>query len=101
MLCPYHPLGATSAAPTTTTAAERGIRVIITAGLTSRADGNRDSLHNAAMVVARRVHTVVDGEIAANQVRAHSGTFAGEDLGFIGHVCLILAVVYANHACVA
>ena len=80
MLCPHHPLRTTSTTPTTTTAAKRGVRVIITAGLTSRADGNRDSLHNAAMIVACRVHTIIDGEIAANQVRAHSGAFAGEDL---------------------
>jgi hypothetical protein len=80
MLRPHHPLRTTPTTPTTPTAADRGIRVIITAGLTSRTDGNRDSLHNAAVVMTGRVHTVVDGEIAANQVSAHSGAFAGENL---------------------
>lgn len=80
MLRPHHPLRTTPTAPTTPTTAHRGIRVIITAGLASRTDGNRDSLHNAAVVMTGRVHTVIDGEIAANQVRAHSGAFASENL---------------------
>jgi hypothetical protein len=38
-------------------------------------NSNRDPLHNPAMVVARRIHTVIHGEIAADQVRAHGGAF--------------------------
>lgn len=80
MLRPHHPLRTTPPTPATPTAAERGIRVIITAGLAPRTDGNGDPLHDTAMVMPRRVHTVVHGEIAANQVRAHSGALAGEDV---------------------
>jgi hypothetical protein len=80
MLRPHHPLRTTPTTPTTPTATDRGIRIIIAARLASRTNGNRNSLHNAAVVMTRRVHTVVDGEIAANQVRAHSGAFAGENL---------------------
>jgi hypothetical protein len=78
MLRPHHPLRTTPTTPATPTAAKRRIRVIITAGLASRADGNGDSLHDTAMVMTSRVHTVVDGEITANQVRAHSGALASE-----------------------
>ena len=80
MLRPHHPLRTTPTTPTTPTATKRCICVIITAGLAPRPDGNRDTLHDAAVVMTGRVHTVVDGEIAANQVRTHSGALAGENL---------------------
>lgn len=53
------------------------------------------------MVNTRRVHAVVDGEIAADQVRPHGGALAREDLGFIGDVRLVFAVVHADDAGVA
>ena len=80
MIQSHHPLGATPSTPTIPTTTKRGIGVIITTRLASRANGNRDPLHRPAMVVARWNHAVIDGEIAADQVRAHSGALAGEYL---------------------
>lgn len=48
-----------------------------------------------------RVHAVVDGEIAADQVRAHGGVFAGLRLGRTDCVGDVFAVVDADDACVA
>lgn len=48
-----------------------------------------------------RVHAVVDREIAADQVRAHGGVFAGLRLGSAECVCLVLAVVDSDYACVS
>lgn len=52
------------------------------------------------MVMPRRVHAVVDGEIAADQVRAHGGVFAGYRRRGTGCVRLVLAVVDPHDAAV-
>lgn len=97
-----HPLRATPAtpaAPATTTPARIGI--VVPTRLTARANRDRNPLHDATVVVARGVHAVVDGEIATDEIGAHGGALAGQDLGGTDHVCLIFAVVDADNARIA
>lgn len=66
--------------------------------LPPRANGNRDPLHALALA---HVHAIVDGEIAADQVRAHGGVLAGQQLRGAQRVCLVFAVVHPYGAGVA
>ena len=53
------------------------------------------------MVMTRGIHTVVDGEVAADEIGAHGGVFAGQGLGLVDYVGLVFAVVDADDAGVA
>lgn len=53
------------------------------------------------MVMTSGIHAIVDGEVAADEVRAHGGVFAGQGLGFVDYVGLVFAVVDADYAGVA
>lgn len=53
------------------------------------------------MVMAGRVHAVVDGEIAANEIGAHRCVLLGQSLRFVDGVSLIFAVIDANDTSVA
>lgn len=53
------------------------------------------------MVMAGGIHAVVDGEVAADEIGAHGGVFAGQGLGFVDYVGLVFAVVDADDAGVA
>lgn len=53
------------------------------------------------MVMPSRVHAVIDGEVAADQVGAHRGTFASECFTTTDSICLVFAIVNANNARVA
>lgn len=48
-----------------------------------------------------RVHAVVDGEIAADEVGAHGGALARKRLVAAGTVCSVLAVIDTHGACVS
>lgn len=96
---PFRTTPATPAASAATTPARVGI--IIPTRLAARANGNGNALHNATVVVTGGVHAVVDGEIAADEVRAHGGALSGQNLRGTDHVCLVLAVVDADHARIA
>lgn len=50
------------------------------------------------MLMSRRVHTVVDRKVAADQVCTHGGTLAGQRLVAADTVCSVLAVVDTNRA---
>lgn len=99
---------ATSTAPGTrlrTTSAVRLPSTPITITMTMvptllppRANSNRDPLHALALA---HVHAIVDGEIAADQVRAHSGVLAGQQLRGAQRVGLVFAVVHPYGAGVA
>lgn len=66
--------------------------------LPPRPNGHRNPLHALAL---SHIHAVVDGEVAADQVRAHGGILAGQQLGGTDGVGLIFAVVNADGAGVA
>ena len=71
---------------------------VTTAGLgtvmvTTGPDGSWDTLHDAPVVVANRVHSIVDREVPTDQVRAHGGVFPRQCLGAKMPICLIFAVV--------
>lgn len=61
-------------------------------------NSNWNPLHNPAMVMACRVHTVIHREIAADQVGAHRGAFARQCFWCVHRVCLVFAVVDAYYA---
>jgi len=67
----------------------------------SRANRYRDTLHDSSVVMASRVHAIVDGEITTNQVRAHCRVLAGKHLCLADSVCLVFAIIDAHHAGVA
>jgi len=96
---PHHLLRTTPPTPAPPTT-DRGISIVIAARLAARANGNRDALHGAAVFVATRIHAVVDGEIAADQVCAHGGVFARQCFGFVDGIRLVFAVVDSRYACV-
>lgn len=96
---PHHPFRTTFPTPAPS-ATDRGISIIIAARLASRANGNRNTLYRAAMFVATRVHAVIDGEVAADQIGAHGCIFARQGLGFVDDIRLVFAVVDPRNACV-
>jgi hypothetical protein len=94
------PLMTLRAAPTTaTTSTRRGIALIAVARSPPRANRNGDTLHNSAMVMASRIHPIIDREVAADQVRAHRCVLACHDFVFADRVGLVFAVVDADHRC--
>ena len=48
--------------------------------------------------MAGRIHAVVDGEVAADQVRTHGCVLAGKEIRFIRGVRLVLAIIDASNA---
>ncbi|CRG92282.1 hypothetical protein PISL3812_09339 [Talaromyces islandicus] len=57
------------AAPTTPTAStRRGIALVRVTGAPPRANRHGDPLHHAAMVMASRIHSIIDREVAADQI---------------------------------
>lgn len=50
------------------------------------------------MVMAGRVHAVVDGEVSADQISSHGGLFAGEEFGLADFIGLVLAVIDPDDA---
>ena len=53
------------------------------------------------MVMARRVHAVINGKVAADEVGTHSGALAGQRLVAADTVCSVLTVVDTYGACVS
>lgn len=51
--------------------------------------------------MARRVHAVVDGKVAADEVGTHSGALPGQRLIAADTVCSVLTIVDAYSACVS
>lgn len=47
--------------------------------------------------MAGRIHAIVDGKIAADQVSAHGCVLASKQLASIGCISLIFAVVDTSH----
>lgn len=86
------------AAPTAPTpATRRRVRVIRVPVSSTGSDRNRYSLHDAPMVVTSRVHSVVDGEVTADQVRTHSRILAGQRLCLANDIRLVFAVIDAHN----
>lgn len=85
--------------PTSTVATGRGIGVVVpVAAVASSANCDGDTLYNAPMVVASRIHAVVDGEVAADQIGAHGGILARQNVVLKDGVGLVFAVVDADDA---
>lgn len=91
---------AAAAAPAVTTGRSVG-PVVDIAAVPAGANRHGDALDNAAMVVAGRVHAVVDGKVPANQVGSHGGVFARQCLGLPDGVGLVFPVIHAHDARVA
>ena len=53
------------------------------------------------MIMPRRVHTIINREIATNQVRAHSGTLTSKRLTPAYRIRLVFAIIDAHGARVA
>lgn len=51
--------------------------------------------------MACRVHAVIDGEVAADQVGTHGGALARKRLVTADTVCSVLAVVDPHGACIS
>lgn len=86
------------AAPTTSApAASRGIQILGINASPFRSNGYWQSLQNCSLVVAGRIHAIVDGKIAADQVSAHGCVLASKQLASIGCISLIFAVVDTSH----
>lgn len=77
------------------------VAIAVAVSLPPRANGDREALEHPAVVMAGRVHAIVDGEVAADHVRAHGGVLLGQLLGFADGVGLVFAVVDAHDAGVA
>ncbi|KAL1969551.1 hypothetical protein VTN77DRAFT_8989 [Rasamsonia byssochlamydoides] len=76
-----------------------GVVTNITTGLCPpRANSDGDPLQHPAVVMASRVHAIVDREVAADQVRAHGGVFLRHLLRLADGVGLVFAVVDAHDA---
>ncbi|KAG2027151.1 hypothetical protein GB937_000889 [Aspergillus fischeri] len=87
---------ATPTAPALST--RRGISIVKIAALPARTNSHRDPLYDTPVVMARRIHAVVDGEVPTNQVRPHGRILTGKGLGFAYGICLVFAVVDAHNA---
>ena len=97
-----YPLRTTPTTPTAaTTGTTRNISIIIATRLPPRPNSNRYPLNHAAMVMSSRIHAVVDGEVAADQVRTHSGVLAGQSLRRADRVRLIFSIIDTDDAAVA
>lgn len=79
-------------------ATRRGISIVKIAALAARTNSHRDPLHDTPVVMARRIHAVVDGEVSTNQVRPHGRILTGKGLGFADGICLVFAIVDAHNA---
>ena len=86
--------------PTPTLKARTGRRIGVVAetALPTRPNSHRNTLDDAAVVVANGVHAVVDGEVATDEIRAHRGVLTCQRLGLTHCVRLVLAVVDAHDA---
>lgn len=84
---------AASSAQTASALRATGARVPIAPG----ADGDGNALDDASVVVTNRVHAVVDGKIAANEISAHRGVFTRQGIRFVVGVGLVLAVIDPHH----
>jgi hypothetical protein len=93
-------LRATAAAPTPSTTGG-SIRIVAIASLSPLANGDWDALQDSAVVMASRVHSVVEGEISAYQIRAHSSVLLSHFLRVADGVRLIFAIVDAHNTGVA
>lgn len=45
------------------------------------------------MVMAGRVHAVVDREVPADQISSHGGLFAGQEFGLADFIGLVFTVI--------
>ena len=82
----------TASAPTA--AGPVRVRVPIPSG----PNGNGNALYDTAVVMANRIHAIVDREIAANQVRPHGRVFLRQFIRFVVCVGLVFSVVYSDDA---
>lgn len=64
------------------------------------ANGDRQALDDGAVALApaSRVHAIVDGEVAADEVGMHGGILARQRLRRVQSVRLVFAVVHAHAA---
>ena len=88
---------ATTAVPAITTARAVG-SIVGVAAAPAFANRHGDALDNAAVVVAGGIHAIIDGEVSANQVRAHGSVFARQRLVLADGVCLVFPVIHAHDA---
>lgn len=61
------------------------------------ADRNRYALHDASVVMASRIHPIVNGKVPAYQVSSHRSILLGKRLGRIIRVGLIFAIVHSDN----
>ncbi|RLL94274.1 hypothetical protein CFD26_103533 [Aspergillus turcosus] len=78
--------------------ARRGISIVEVAALPARTNGHWDALYDTPVVMASRIHAVVDGKVPTNQVRTHGRILTGKGLGFAYGIRLVFAVVNAHNA---
>jgi hypothetical protein len=93
---PFMAFWATPTAPALST--RRGISIVKIAVLPARTNSHRDPLYDTPVVMARRIHAVVDGEVPTDQVRPHGRILTGKGLGFAHGICLVFAVVDTHNA---
>jgi hypothetical protein len=85
----------------TASGARRCVTAIMTVAMAAGTNCDGNSLYNPSMVVANRVHSVVDRKVPADQVSSHSGMLLGQRRGGIVFVRLIFAVVHPNNASIS
>ncbi|RHZ44718.1 uncharacterized protein CDV56_102760 [Aspergillus thermomutatus] len=87
------------AAPTAPAlSARRGISIVDVAALPARTNGHRDPLYDAPVVMARRIHAVVDGEVPTNQIRPHGCILTGKEVLASGGVDKDLFLMVIGHS---
>jgi hypothetical protein len=90
---------ATTTAPASPTGGRIGVIAVSTPP--SSANGNGNTLDYSSMVMANRIHSVVNRKVTTDEIRAHRGVLTGKCLCLADDISLVFAVINAHHASVA
>lgn len=92
------PIAPGAAATTATSTAGRKFGIVRVHTSPFGSNGYGYSLQHATSSMARGIHAVIDGEIAANQVCTHGSILTSEELRLVCRVRLVFAIVDAGDA---
>jgi hypothetical protein len=67
-------------------------------GSSSLANGYGDPLYDPAVVVARRILPIIDGEVTTDEIGPHGCIFPSQGIRVANNIRLVLAVVDTNNA---
>lgn len=91
-----------TAPPTSTTnSGWSGINFVIIPAPSTCANSNGDALHHPSMVMTRRIHAIINREVPADHVGAHSRTLSSNHLVLANTIRLIFSIVDTDNAGIA